>query len=161
MDLESDTSASDLWDPYVGLKPSEMDGCTLDANVEMEDELLPGGEKKMNVAIVELIIQLEGCNKWDEEWLPPKEKRKVMARKTITLQAGHKVVWRRCDKVPQGRIGERQGTEVLLHDRGDTGSSPHPSVVALGCLDKEDERGNGQGCYLSWLSPRLSMDATT
>ena len=63
MDLESDTSASDLWDPYVGLKPSEMDGCTLDANVEMEDELLPGGEKKMNVAIVELIIQLEGCNK--------------------------------------------------------------------------------------------------
>jgi hypothetical protein len=25
---------------------------------------------------------------------------------------------------------------------GDTRSSPHPSVVALGCLDVRDERGN-------------------
>ena len=25
---------------------------------------------------------------------------------------------------------------------GDTRSSPHPSVVALGCLDRRDERGN-------------------
>jgi len=25
---------------------------------------------------------------------------------------------------------------------GDTRSSPHPSIVALGCLDGRDERGN-------------------
>jgi hypothetical protein len=25
---------------------------------------------------------------------------------------------------------------------GNTGSSPHPSVVALGCLDGRDKRGN-------------------
>jgi hypothetical protein len=42
-----------------------------------------------------------------------------------------------------------QGAEVLLRDRNDTRSSPHPSVVALGCLDEGDERGNRQGCYLS------------
>jgi hypothetical protein len=42
-----------------------------------------------------------------------------------------------------------QGTGVLLHDRGDTRSSPHPSMVALGCLDKEDERGDRQGHYSS------------
>src|SRR6266851_3420320 len=81
VDSESDTSAPDLWDPHVGLKPSEMDGCTSDANVEMEDELLPGGEEEVNMAMVELMIKLEGCDEQDEEWLPPKEKRKVMARK--------------------------------------------------------------------------------
>jgi hypothetical protein len=57
------------------------------------------------------------------------------------LQAGCKVVRCRCDEVTQGRIGEGQGTEVLLHDGGDTRSSPHLSVLALGCLDEGDERG--------------------
>jgi len=46
-------------------------------------------------------------------------------------------------------IGKVQGTEVLLRDRGDTRSSPHLSMVALGCLDEGDERGEGQGRYLS------------
>jgi hypothetical protein len=45
--------------------------------------------------------------------------------------------------------GLLQGTEVLLRDGDDTRSSPHPSVVALGCLNGEDERGKGQGHYLS------------
>ena len=42
-----------------------------------------------------------------------------------------------------------QGTEVLLHDGDDTRSSPHLSVVALGCLNGGDKRGDRQGCYLS------------
>ena len=65
------------------------------------------------------------------------------------LQAGHKVVQCRHDEVTQGRIGEVQGTEVLLRNGGNTRSSPHPSVVALGCLDEGDERGDGQGYYSS------------
>jgi hypothetical protein len=44
----------------------------------------------------------------------------------------------------QGRSVEHRG---LLRDWDDTRSSPHPSVVALGCLDGRDERGGGQGCY--------------
>ena len=54
-----------------------------------------------------------------------------------------------------------QGTEVLLHDGNDTRSSPHPSMVTLGCLDEEDERGKGQGHYSSWLSLRPEMDPAT
>jgi hypothetical protein len=46
-------------------------------------------------------------------------------------------------------IGKVQEIEVLLHDWGDTRSSPHPSMVALGCLEGGDERGDGQGHYLS------------
>jgi hypothetical protein len=30
---------------------------------------------------------------------------------------------------------------------GDTRSSPHPSVVTLGCLNGREECGVGQGCY--------------
>jgi hypothetical protein len=54
-----------------------------------------------------------------------------------------------------------QGTEVLLRDRDDTRSSLHPSVVALGCLDEGDERGEGQGRYSSWLSLRPGTDPAT
>jgi hypothetical protein len=42
-----------------------------------------------------------------------------------------------------------QGTEVLLCNGGDTRLSLHLSVVALGCLDEEDERGDRQGRYSS------------
>jgi hypothetical protein len=41
------------------------------------------------------------------------------------------------------------GNRGLLRDRDDTRLSPHLSVVALGCLDEGDERGEGQGCYSS------------
>jgi hypothetical protein len=54
-----------------------------------------------------------------------------------------------------------QETEVLLRDRDDTRSSPHPSMVALGCLDEGDERGDGQGRYSSWLGLRPGTDPTT
>ncbi len=81
VDSESDTGTPDLWDPHVGLKPSELDGCALDASVEMESELPLGGEEEVNAAMVDLMIDLEGCDERDEEWLPPREKRKLMARK--------------------------------------------------------------------------------
>jgi hypothetical protein len=80
VDAESDTSAPDLWDPHAGLKPSELDGCASDADVKLESELPPGGEEEMNTAMVDLMIDLEG-DKRDEEWLPQREKRKLMARK--------------------------------------------------------------------------------
>ena len=67
-------------------------------------------------------------------------------------------------KVTQGRDrgwNVLQGTEVLLRDGDDTRSSPHPSVVALGCLDEGDERGDGQGRYSSWLGQRPGTDPAT
>jgi len=48
----------------------------------------------------------------------------------------------------QGGYVEHRG---LLRDWDNTRSSPHPSMVALGCLDGGDERGEGQGCYSSQL----------
>jgi len=34
-------------------------------------------------------------------------------------------------------------------------------MVALGCLYEKDERGEGQGCYSSWLSSKLGTDPAT
>ena len=53
------------------------------------------------------------------------------------------------------------GNRGPLCDRDDTRSSPHPSVVALGCLNEGDERGDGQGRYLSWLGLRPGTDPIT
>jgi hypothetical protein len=52
-------------------------------------------------------------------------------------------------KAGAGNRNALHGIEVLLCDRDNTRSSPYPSVVALGCLDEGDERGNGQGHYSS------------
>jgi hypothetical protein len=49
----------------------------------------------------------------------------------------------------QGVQGEYVEHRGLLCDWDNTRSSPHPSVVALGCLDVGDERGDGQGRYSS------------
>ena len=54
-----------------------------------------------------------------------------------------------------GAFVEHRG---LLRNRDNTRSSPHLSVVALGCLNGGDERGRGQGCYLSQLGQRPDMD---
>ena len=60
VDAESDISMPDLWDPHAGLKPSELDGCASDADVELESELPPRGEEEVNVVMVDLMIDLEG-----------------------------------------------------------------------------------------------------
>ena len=58
----------------------------------------------------------------------------------------------------QGKSVEHRG---LLHDWDDTRSSPHPSVVALGCLDERDKRSEGQGCYSRRLGQRPGTDTTS
>jgi hypothetical protein len=55
----------------------------------------------------------------------------------------------------QEKCAENRG---LLHNGNNTRSSPHPSVVTLGCLDERDKRGEGQGCYSRQLGQRLGMD---
>jgi hypothetical protein len=46
----------------------------------------------------------------------------------------------------------------LLPTLGDTRSSPHPSMVALGCLDVRGERGE-QSCY--WTAQSITWRAST
>ena len=62
-------------------------------------------------------------------------------------------------------LGFRRGKGVehrgLLRDWDDTWSSPHPSVVALGCLDGGDERGEGQGCYSRRLGQGPGTDTAS
>jgi hypothetical protein len=54
-------------------------------------------------------------------------------------------------------VGKFVGNRGPLCNRDDTRSSPHPSMVTLGCLNEGDEGGNRQGHYLSWLSLRPEM----
>jgi len=39
------------------------------------------------------------------------------------------------------------GNRGPLYNGGNTRSSPHPSMVALGCLNERGEEEGGQGCY--------------
>jgi hypothetical protein len=57
--------------------------------------------------------------------------------------------------------GESVEHRGLLRGWDDTRSSPHLSVVTLGCLDGGDERGGGQGCYLRRLGQRPGTDTTS
>ena len=58
-------------------------------------------------------------------------------------------------------VGKFVGNRGPLCNRDDTRSSPHPSMVTLGCLNEGDERGDGQGRYSSWLGLRPGTDPAT
>ena len=71
-------------------------------------------------------------------------------------------MWKR--EVTQGNgKGSREFVEHrrLLYDWDNTRSSPHPSVVTLGCLDGGDKRGRGQGCYSRRLGQGPGTDTTS
>jgi hypothetical protein len=80
-DDPSDTGNPELWDPHAGLKPSQLDGCALDGEVEIEDNLPYGGARELNGVMVDMMLNLGNYDKHDLEWLPLKEWRKLEARK--------------------------------------------------------------------------------
>jgi hypothetical protein len=80
-DVPSDTGDPKLWDPHAGLKPSKHDGCASDGEVEIEDDLPYGGAREVNGAMVDMMLDLGNYDERDVEWLPPKEQRKLEARK--------------------------------------------------------------------------------
>ena len=79
-DSESDTGALDLWDPHASLKPLELNGCALDADIEMEDDLPSRGDWEVSASMVNMMVNLEERD--DGEWLPPRLRKKIEARKT-------------------------------------------------------------------------------
>ena len=52
--------------------------------------------------------------------------------------------------------GDGVGTEVYYKTGATLGLAHTPSMIALGCLDEGDERGEGQGLLLelTWLRAR-------
>jgi len=78
--LESDTSALNLWDPHAGLKPLVVDDWASDADIELKDDLPPGGDKKVSTSMVNMMVDLEEYE--GGEWLPPRVRKKIKARKT-------------------------------------------------------------------------------
>jgi hypothetical protein len=75
---ESDTGAPELWDPHASLKPLGLDGHVSDADMEMEEDLPPGGEE-VCAFMVKMMVNLEQHD--NGEWLPPRL-RKRTTRKT-------------------------------------------------------------------------------
>ena len=90
VDEEPITGDPRKWDPHVGTKPSELDDCGSDGEVELEDELPDGGDVKVNGPMVDMMVNLGEWDARDLEWLPPNEQRKLAARKqgiVISVQA--------------------------------------------------------------------------
>jgi hypothetical protein len=76
------TSMLDGWDPHMGLKPLALDDCGLDADIKMEDNLPYRAEDKVSSVMVDMMVNLNNGNAQDMDWLPPREKWKLAARKT-------------------------------------------------------------------------------
>ena len=56
---DDDTSTHELWDPHAGLKPLPLDDCTLDANIEMEDDLPYGADTELSGTMVNMMVDLD------------------------------------------------------------------------------------------------------
>ncbi len=58
-----------------------MDGHASDGEVEIEDDLPYEGAKELNGVMIDMMLDLGDYDKCDREWLPPKEWKKLVARK--------------------------------------------------------------------------------
>jgi hypothetical protein len=78
----SDTGDPELRDPHTGLKPQPpADDLASDGEVEIEEDLPYGGEREVNGAMVDMMVELSDCDERDAEWLPAKERWRLEARK--------------------------------------------------------------------------------
>ena len=59
---DNDTGAHELWDPHAGLKPSPLDNCASDANIEMEDNLPYGADTELSGTMVDMMVDLDDGN---------------------------------------------------------------------------------------------------
>lgn len=66
---ELDTRDLTLWDLPVGMKPSKLDDCASDGELELEDNLPYGGMIKVNNPMLDIMFDL--CD--DDKWLPLRE----------------------------------------------------------------------------------------
>jgi hypothetical protein len=70
-----------LWDPHAGMKPLPLDERELDASDEIEDTLPYGAFRAIQSSMVDMMVELDDKDAWDIDWLPPRERRKLEARK--------------------------------------------------------------------------------
>jgi len=76
VDPELDTGDPTLWDPHAGMKPSELDDCASDGELELEDDLPYGGAIEVNDPMLNMMFNLHD----DDKWLPLRERIKADAR---------------------------------------------------------------------------------
>ena len=65
-----DTGSRRTWDPHACMKPSHRDGCALDDEVDLEDELPYGAKKEVNIEMINLMWDLDNEDPNDKDWLP-------------------------------------------------------------------------------------------
>ncbi len=56
---DDDTIAHALWDPHAGLKPSPLDNCASDADIEIEDDLPYGADTELSGTMVDMMVNLD------------------------------------------------------------------------------------------------------
>jgi hypothetical protein len=66
----------------MGLKPQLLlNDLASDGEVEIKEDLPYGGEREVNGAMVDMMVELSDCDEYDTEWLPAKEWWRLEARK--------------------------------------------------------------------------------
>ena len=74
-----------LWNLHMGLKPMPLDEAVLDEEGKIESNVPYRAKKEVNGPMIDMIVKLGDCDECDMEWLPEKERKKVMARKKGTI----------------------------------------------------------------------------
>ncbi len=78
----SKPDSEEVWDSDTSLETTQLDGNESDGGIEIKDMLPEGTDEEGQSAMVNLMAKLENCDPQDFEWLPPKERKKIVPRKT-------------------------------------------------------------------------------
>jgi hypothetical protein len=68
-----DTGNRQDWDPHAGMKPSHLDGCMSDDEVDLEDDLPYGADIEVNGPMIDFMLEHGNEDLDDLNWLPSGE----------------------------------------------------------------------------------------
>jgi len=74
----------EMWDSEsdTGMKPTQSGGYASDESMEVDDMLLEGADVGIQGAMADLIVELEDGDPRDFEWLPLKQRKKIVPKRT-------------------------------------------------------------------------------
>lgn len=124
-DTDDDTGAPDVWDPHTGLKPSALDGCASDADVEMEESVPYEAQSEVSGIMVDMMVGLDDGDAQDADWLPSKEQIKLNARNTGMISAASRLKFRRSLTGAQGKGSPIIMGQISLQNRDEHNGAPN------------------------------------
>jgi hypothetical protein len=139
------------WDSNAGMKPTRSDSNASDGSSDVGDlDMLPEeSDVEIQGAMVDLMVELEDCDPRDFEWLPPRERKRVVPKTIGVISLKARVV-------RELTMGSRKAEGALLWPRCPCKVGAHTAAPqARLCNEKSNKTHRSMAQASATLTPGI------